>query len=137
MFPTSGAKLPSLLIVENKNGSVFFVETNETESQVDRILRNKDPVRRDVAIKNIVDASAAASSSKIEKLKPVLSSERNGGSNSKLVLDDIDDFEKLPEKPKRKKAKPFYVHTPMILKQVTSHRHLHIKLICNFFLGKI
>lgn len=39
MFPASGASLPSLLIVQNKSGNVFFVETNETESQIDRILK--------------------------------------------------------------------------------------------------
>lgn len=108
MFPLTGANLPSLLIVENKGGSVFFVETNETESQVDRILRNKVLV-----VENTTKASDAASSSKSERT----SLGKNGSSSSKRVLEGL---QKLPEKPPRKIAKPFYAHTPMILKLAAS-----------------
>lgn len=48
MFPASGASLPSLLIVQNKSGNVFFVETNETESQIDRILKQGAKVAKPV-----------------------------------------------------------------------------------------
>lgn len=33
------ASLPTVLIVENSNGSVYIVESKETESQVDKILK--------------------------------------------------------------------------------------------------
>lgn len=41
MWKASGASLPTVLIVENGNGSVYIVENKETESQVDKILKTE------------------------------------------------------------------------------------------------
>lgn len=42
MWNSSIAGLPSVLIVQNKSGNVFIVDNNSGQSQVERILQQKN-----------------------------------------------------------------------------------------------
>lgn len=64
MWNTSGASLPSVLIVQNKSGNVFIVENNSKQSQVEKILK------KDLNIENLPGTTRRKLEVKIKSREP-------------------------------------------------------------------